>query len=95
MEERIKEEKLRRITSDAISKMGDELQDRLEGKALNGHDLVEFLTKHFIGYALCVFADDHREREAVLTAIATSVAHALVHSLDQINEAEAEEKTKH
>ena len=94
MEERIKEEKLYGITHEAISKMGAELENKLEGTALNGHDLVEFLTKHFIGYALCVFADDHEEREAVLTAIATSVAHALVHSLDQINEAEAEE-TKH
>tara|TARA_R100001244_G_C5121026_1_gene123494 strand:- start:269 stop:568 length:300 start_codon:yes stop_codon:yes gene_type:complete len=95
---RMNEEKLYEITEEAIDKMGKKLHEsfKKEEKAINGFHMVEMLTKHFIGYALHVFASDHEEREAVLTTIVEAVAHAITNSLEDISEAEeAKQQTKH
>tara|TARA_R110001583_G_scaffold166271_1_gene318969 strand:+ start:201 stop:533 length:333 start_codon:yes stop_codon:yes gene_type:complete len=91
------EEDLYEITEEAIVKMGKKLHDSFtkEKKAINGFHMVEMLTKHFVGYALHVFADNHEEREAVLTTIAEAVAHAVVNALDDITEAEEAKQIKH
>ena len=90
---RMDEEKLYEITEEAIDKMGKKLHESFvkEEKAINGFHMVEYLTKHFIGYALHVFADNHEEREAVLTTIAEAVAHAVANALDDITDAEAKQ----
>jgi len=87
------EEKLFEITEEAIDKMGQKLHDSFvkEKQKINGFHMVEFLTKHFVGYALHVFAGDHEEREAVLAAIAGAVAHAVANALDDITDAEAKQ----
>jgi len=91
------EDQLFEITEEAIDKMGQNLHDSFtkEHKAVNGFHMVEMLTKHFIGYALHVFADNHEEREMVLTTIAEAVAHAVVNALDDITEAEEAKQIKH
>jgi len=87
------EEKLFEITEEAVGKMIENLHDSFtkEHKAVNGFHMVEFLTKHFVGYALHVFADDHEERQMVLATIAEAVAHAMANALDDITDAEAKQ----
>ena len=87
------EEKLFEITEEAVGKMIENLQDsfKKEHKAVNGFHMVEMLTKHFVGYALHVFAVDHEERQMVLATIAESVAHAMANALDDITDAEAKQ----
>jgi len=87
------EDQLFEITEEAVGKMIENLYDSFtkEKKTINGFHMVEFLTKHFVGYALHVFAGDHEEREAVLAAIAGAVAHAVANALDDITDAEAKQ----
>ena len=87
------EEKLFEITEEAIDKMGQKLHDSFvkEKQKINGFHMVEMLTKHFVGYALHVFADDHEERQMVLATIAEAVAHAMANALDDITDAEAKQ----
>ena len=95
------DEEVFRITQTSVEALGETMlnltKERGEktGETTDAQMLIEHLVKHICGFILCALADDAEQREEAMDTIREAVRHADKYALDALDEAEADESTKH
>ena len=94
-------EEVFRITQTSVEALGDTMLSLTKergdktGESTDAQMLIEHLVKHMCGFSLCALANGSKEREEAMDIIREAVRHADRYALKALDEAEANESTKH